>query len=265
MLYKSLPQFTKTINGRTVTGIFAVHGNIDDGSDMSVNGAFAKRLHDGSRKRTRFLWNHDSWQPPIASIKEIREISREELPEQVLTYAPEATGGVEVTREYYENVELANWVLSCIKAGDIDEMSYGYNVHEFEWKEIDGRQVRILKDIELFDVSDVNFGMNPATAGVKGLLASNLPFAQHGEAVVSTLDAYVDRVKNRHEFRAKEGRVLSEANRKRIKALVASLDDVAGDLRDLLTATEPKADPQLVTRTYAEFQQILAKLNGAQI
>lgn len=262
---KTLPQFTKEINGRSVTGIFAVNGNVDSGGDVSVNGAFAKRLVDGSRNRVRHLWNHNSMNPPIASIRELREVGRDELPEKVLTYAPDATGGVLVTREYYEGVELANWVLAGVKAGDIDEMSYAYDVHEWDYEDRDGRKVRVLKDIEIFDVSDVNWGMNPATAAVKGMAGDGLTFTQHGEAVATALAEYLKRIEDRRDFRAKEGRVLSSANRERIKALVGSLHDVAGDLEQLLMETEPKADPTLVLQAYVEYQATVARLNGAKL
>lgn len=262
---KVLPQFTKEINGRTVTGIFAVNGNVDSGNDMSINGAFAKRLADGSRKRVRHLWNHNSMKPPIASIREIREVGRDELPEAVLQYAPDATGGVLVTREYYEGVELANWVLAGIKAGDITEMSYAYDVHDWDYEDRDGRKVRLLKDIEIFDTSDVNWGMNPATVTVKGLTGDGLTFTQYGEAVATALADYLERIKDRRNFRAKEGRVLSSANRERIKTLVSSLHEVAGDLEQLLTETEPKADPALVLQALADYQATIARLNGAKL
>ena len=89
MLYKTLPYFVKELDlkTRTVVGIFAVHGNIDHGEDMSVNGSFEKWLKNG-RSRVRFLWNHNSMNPPIASIKQIREVGRGELPEKVPTAAP---------------------------------------------------------------------------------------------------------------------------------------------------------------------------------
>jgi len=110
MDYKTLPFFLKELDkkNRTVTGIFAVHGNVDSGFDMSVNGSFAKRLSDG-RSRVRFLWNHNSMNPPIASIKEVREVGRDELPEKVLEWAPEATGGVMVTRKYYQDIPPCQW------------------------------------------------------------------------------------------------------------------------------------------------------------
>ena len=260
MLYKNTPHFTKDINGRSVTGIFAVHGNMDNGNDISINGSFAKRLTDGSRKRARFLWNHDSWQPPIASIKAIREIGRDELPEKVLAFAPDATGGVEVTREYYEGVDLANWVLAGIKAGDIDEMSYAYDLHEFATEERDGKQVRIFKDVEIFDISDVNWGMNPATAGVKSRLGAKMSFMGHSDWVVNALDEYADRVQARKDFREKAGRVLSQQNRDRISSLIKSLNDVAGDLNQLLIDADPKSenfvDPELVYGALAEFERL---------
>lgn len=261
MEYKNLPQFTKSINGRTVTGVFAVHGNMDNGGDISVNGAFSKRLADSSRKRARFLWNHDGWQPPIASIKSIREIGRDELPEKVLEYAPDATGGVEVTREYYENVELANWVLSGIKAGDIDEMSYAYDVHEYSREERNGKDVRVLKDIEIFDISDVNWGMNPATAGAKGI-GSGQPFVMHSETVGAAVKGLLARIQERKDFREKAGRVLSETNRTMIKNLVLDLTAVSDSLNTLLIETEPKADHGLVLGALAEFERLQMELRN---
>ena len=108
MDYKTLPYFVKELDKktRTVTGIFAVHGNVDSGLDMSVNGSFDKWLNNG-RNRVRFLWNHNSMNPPIASIKDVREVGRDELPAKVLEWAPEATGGVMVKREYYEDIPIS--------------------------------------------------------------------------------------------------------------------------------------------------------------
>src|SRR5690348_8635250 len=128
MEYKYLPFFLKDLDekNRTATGIFAVNGNVDSGDDMSINGAFEKRLKDGSRDRVRFLWGHNSMNPPIASIKDIREVGRDGLPSKVLEWASDATGGVEVTRKYYEGIPLSEWVFKAIQEKDITEMSYAY-------------------------------------------------------------------------------------------------------------------------------------------
>jgi uncharacterized protein len=226
MEYKKIPYFVKEIDlaTRTVTGIFAVHGNVDSGRDMSEPGAFSKRLGDGSRPRVRFLWNHRSFDPPIASIKSIREVSRAELPDKVLAWAPTATGGVEVTRKYYEGVALADWVFTAIQEGDVTEMSYAYLVHEYAIKQDEAtqREIRVLKDVELFDISDVNWGMNDATAGVKN--ASMFGDVERMRALLTEL---------------KEGRVLSASSREKVNGAVGAMENAIAALNELLSTSEP--------------------------
>lgn len=252
MEYKHLPYFVKEMDKktRTVTGIFAVNGNVDDGGDMSVNGAFEARLSDGKRDRVRFLWMHNSYNPPIASIKEIKEVGRDELPEQILKWAPDATGGALVTRKYYEDVPLSEWVFKNIEEGEIDEMSYVYEPVVFEIVNDDERPKlrRILKEIKLYDISDVTWGMNPATSGVKGLPVAGMTFAQHSGLVAATVEEFLGRVKNRAEFRAQEGRTLSDPQRERLAKMA---EEITAILREM----EPKADEQDVLRELAKFEQ----------
>jgi HK97 family phage prohead protease len=231
MEYKKIPYFLKEMDEskRLVTGIFAVHGNVDDGGDVSEPGSFAKRLGDGSRPRVRFLWNHRSFDPPIASIKSIREVLRTELPDKVLAWAPGATGGVEVTRKYYQGVELADWVFQAVKEGDVAEMSYAYQVHEYAIKtdDVNKREVRILKDVELYDVSDVNWGMNPATAGVKHVgIHSDV---ERMRALLAEL---------------KEGRMLSASNRDKVSSAVGAMESAVTALNELLSASDGKGLPE---------------------
>lgn len=174
--FKTIPQFVSDIDDRTVSGICAVFGNVDYGGDRLHAGAFAKTLQEG-KTRIKFLWNHgaDGYDifvtPPIAVIKSIREVGRENLPKKVLEYAPQATGGLEVKREYLRT-ERATEVLEAIRAGVDLEMSFGYDAIKFDWskEDIEGKSVdvRELREVRLWDVSDVNYGMNPATVGAKG-------------------------------------------------------------------------------------------------
>lgn len=258
MDYKTLPFFLKELDkkNRTVTGIFAVHGNVDSGFDMSVNGSFAKRLSDG-RSRVRFLWNHNSMNPPIASIKDMREVGQDELPAKVLEWAPEATGGMLVTRKYYQDIPLSDWVFKGIEEGDITEMSYAYDVHEYSIKEReDGqRPIRILNEVELYDISDVNWGMNPATSGVKGLPVTGTTFVQHSALVESTVEEYLARVKDRKNFRAEEGRTLSEQTRGRLQKMVSELEAV-------LAETAPRAEQADVLNELAKFEKFKFKQLG---
>lgn len=259
MDYKTLPYFVKELDAktRTVTGIFAVHGNVDSGGDMSVNGSFEKWLKEG-RSRVRFLWNHNSMNPPIASVKEVREVGRDELPAKVLDWAPDASGGVLVKREYYEGIPLSEWVFKSIQNGDITEMSYAYDVHEYTIKERDEgqRPIRILNEVELYDISDVNWGMNPATAGVKGLPVTGTTFVQHSALVESAIEEFLGRVKDRKNFRAEEGRTLSDATRGQLQKMVSEIEAI-------LRETEPRASQADVLNELAKFEKAKFKLGAA--
>lgn len=164
----------KASSDRIKTGLAALTGNIDSGYDRIHSGAFLKTLSD-DKTRFRHLWNHRSENPPIASIKEIEEIGTEKLPDAVKLKYPEITGGLLVTREYYDN-ELSNWVLTAINNGDINEMSFAYEVVKasFSEEEIEGtgrtKYIREIHELKLYETSDVNWGMNAATvASLKGL------------------------------------------------------------------------------------------------
>lgn len=254
MEYKSVAQNIKAIEGRLVTGIFAVHGNVDKGNDRGFPGLFGSATV-GGRMHARFLWQHDSSAPPIAAIKSIRDIARDELPSAILSFAPDATGGVEVVREYLDTPR-ASEVLAGIKAGAIDEMSYAYEVTDSVDETVGGVLVRNIYKAHLYDISDVNWGMNPATLGAKGQPID----VQHTTALAAVAD-YIRRYKTLSELRAKEGRVLSGDNRKRIENAMEALTNATDALQGLLAATEPQKSDALAA--FAEFQRITAIHNGA--
>ncbi len=113
--------FTKAIHGRTVTGIFFVHGNNEYGQHLSIKGSFAKRLQVEARKRIRFLWNHSSLHPPIVTLKSVREVGRDGLAESVPRFALPASGGVEEAGQYYEDAPLADWVFQGLQSSATDD------------------------------------------------------------------------------------------------------------------------------------------------
>lgn len=159
---------------RVRTGIAAVFGNIDAVKDVTHPGSFTKTLAEG-RNRCKHLWNHDSKMPPIAHILELKEVGRGELPSDVLQYAPDATGGLLVKREYYD-VPEASWVLAAIDKEDISEMSFAYDVVKSDASEYKGEKVRNLRELILFDTSDVPYGCNSATlANIPKSLMQALP------------------------------------------------------------------------------------------
>jgi hypothetical protein len=263
MEYKALPQLHKSIEDRTVVGLVAIHGNIDSGGDRSWPGSFAD-IKDNGRMRARFVWQHRTDEPPTAAINYIREIPRAELPEAVLKFAPEATGAVEVSRTYLDTPR-GNEILAGIRAGAIEEMSYAYEIPSggADTEEVDGITIRNIRKVRVFDLSDVLWGMNGATLGSKGQ-----PLEIEHQAVLAAVDAHIKRYQALASLRAKEGRVLSDANRKRIETTREALAGADALLAELLAMTEPqkseaqKADPAIIRREVAKFLRLQAQFNG---
>jgi HK97 family phage prohead protease len=166
---KSIPSAIKGVDGRTVIGIASVFGNVDDMGDRIWPGAYSKTISERATK-FRHLWNHDFFSPPIAKIDTIQEVGRDALPEQVLSAAPDAMGGLEVTRTYLDTPR-ADEVLKGITSGAINEMSIGLDALKYDFSEVDNQRVREIREIRLYDTSDVLWGMNAATAAAK----MNLP------------------------------------------------------------------------------------------
>ncbi len=166
--FKSFPIFCKTISEREVSGICAVFGNVDEGGDRLHPGAFAKTLKEAGR-RAKHLWNHDWQSPPIAVIKELRELRREELPEKVLQLAPEATGGLQITRQYLDTGR-ADEVFQGIRAGIINQMSFGFDIVKADLTVRGAQTIREVREVRLWETSDVLWGMNAATVANQSLL-----------------------------------------------------------------------------------------------
>jgi HK97 family phage prohead protease len=60
----------------------------------------------------------------------------------------------------------ANWardLVASVARGDVDQMSFGFRTVDEAWEETDGRIVRTIKKVELFDVSLVTYPAYPQT------------------------------------------------------------------------------------------------------
>lgn len=55
------------------------------------------------------------------------------------------------------DTQFARDLLTSIKRGDVSQMSFGFTVQDSEWRTENGRDVRVLKSVRLFDVSPVTF------------------------------------------------------------------------------------------------------------
>jgi HK97 family phage prohead protease len=145
--------------------------------------------------------------------------------------------------------------------GALQEWSWGFRVVDAAYEQRDTQFVRLIKRAEVFEVSPVlvGAGVGTYTLGIK----SHLPYAEQGDAVLAAVSDLIERSKSLADLRAKEGRVLSDANRKRLSGLLEALTAVQADISDLLAATEPTPKGADVARLYIEFQKIRSALVGA--
>ncbi len=152
-----------------VEAIVAVMGNVDDGNDVIHPGAFTKTVIERTGK-IRVLDAHrtDSTARLIAKPLEIRELSRTELPPELLTQYPAATGALWAKIQFLLDTPEGDGAFKRIKAGVLDEWSIGYDALDTDYSKAvrDGKEITIrnLRTCKLYEFSPVLWGMNSATS-----------------------------------------------------------------------------------------------------
>lgn len=205
MEYKVLPSYTKAIEGRSVTGVFAVMGNIDDYGDRLWPGAFLKTFAErgpqgGPGGKIRFLWSHDFWSPPVAVVTGLRELNRVELPDAILQRAPEAVGGAEITRTYLETPR-GEEILEALRKLALDEMSFGFDALKFDFEAVGEQRLRNVREVRMWESSDVLWGANDATLGQKAWLPL--------DRLVGQIEAYLQELRAGARHSAKDTTALN--------------------------------------------------------
>lgn len=123
-----------------ITGYGAFFGNLDSYKDIISAGAFAETLSE-KKDRIAFCYQHDIWNP-IGKIQEIKE-DMQGLWLKVMLSAAEDD------------------IQTKVKEGILKEMSIGYRVVDSAEEMRNGEHVRILKKINLYEVSLVTIAANP--------------------------------------------------------------------------------------------------------
>lgn len=168
MELKSFPlREVKAIDDADVPGTFeaivAVFGNVDEGGDRIEKGAFARTLAE--KGLPPIVWSHEWQVPPIGVVQSASETDEGLLIKGNLFVGPD------------DDHAIAKQVYTAMRAKDgngrspLREFSFGYAVRDASDETVDGKDVRVLKDLELFEVGPTLVGMNPETrlVGVKTL------------------------------------------------------------------------------------------------
>lgn len=142
--YKSYFGDIKDVDKKTriVTGYLAETQTRDTGKDTTEKGAFQKSINE--RKNDIFFLNHHKWDQPHGKFAVLQEDSK----------------GLYFESEPLPNTTYSNDALELYSLGIVKEHSYGYQAVKAV-KERDGG--RILREVKLFEGSNVTLGMHPNT------------------------------------------------------------------------------------------------------
>lgn len=149
--FVALGETEEIAGGLKIEGYASYFGELDRGGDIVVKGAYAKSLDALIAKggQVKMLWQHDPTQP-IGIWDEVREDAR----------------GLYVKGRILDEVAKGREAAALIAAGAIDGLSIGYRTVKATK---DDKGQRLLKELELWEVSLVTFPMLPsARVGSKG-------------------------------------------------------------------------------------------------
>lgn len=167
--YKTIPAFIKSVDEDEgiVTHLISVYGIIDKGGDIAHKGMFTKTLQERADK-VRVVDNHrrESVLDVVGKPIEFYEVTRNELPAEVLKMYPKATGGMMVDTQFLIATPEGKGVFTRIKDGAISEFSFGYNTMDSDRENIEGKRVRHLRAVRLMEYGPTIFGMNDAAVTI---------------------------------------------------------------------------------------------------
>jgi len=147
----TIPFQRKTISAAgEFVGMGSTFGNVDLGGDVVVAGAFRETLAEWKARGELPLlaWYHDMGEP-IGDWLDMSEDS--------VGLSCRGQLWVDGDRRTEAAVKARNMLTGTGPKG----LSIGYGIRDAEEATRDGKSVRLLKSVELYEVSVVPFGMNP--------------------------------------------------------------------------------------------------------
>jgi HK97 family phage prohead protease len=142
----TIPFEIKSVKEFEIEGYGSTFGNVDLGGDVVMPGAFASSIarHSIDGTMPKMLWGHDAHALPIGVWEHMEEDDR----------------GLYL-KGRLADTQMGKDVRTLAKMRAVDRMSIGYSIVDAEFRK-DG--AFMLKELELWEVSVVNFPMNPEAA-----------------------------------------------------------------------------------------------------
>jgi len=167
---KTVPAFvTKAYDDEGIVDcVFALFGNVDEGKDRMWPGSFTKTFAErGLDVKVLDAHNMDSCLDVVGKPLELRELGEGDLPAQLKSKCPDATGGAFAKIQFLMDTPEGKGVFLRLKAGALSEWSFGYDALDFDYEDVklngEDTSVRNLRTVKLYEVSPVIWGLNPET------------------------------------------------------------------------------------------------------
>lgn len=232
MEHKNLSVTLKADEEGSVKAVFSTLNVIDKDGDVTLPGAFT------SERVNIAAWGHN-WGALPAGDGVIREAKEEAVFEgSFYLGTPQGDATYQTLKQRHER-------------GFSQEWSYGFDVIEAEPGVVDGKEVRLLKKLKVYEVSPVMVGAGEGTRtlAMKGLdvsfdehtdqmLKAFGEWEAHSEQLRVEVEKWVARCQAGSAERQKSGRAISEARRVRIESVSGSLRAAADDLESLIAGRE---------------------------
>lgn len=139
-------------------GYASVFNNKDLGNDVIRRGAFLESIAERSPKGVKLLYQHKS-DEPIGVIDSLEEDSK----------------GLKIKGRLAMGTQKGKEVFELMKMGALDSMSIGYRLKPDGYKYDPKDKRRIIKSVDLMEISLVTFPMNPKAKVTKVKLAEMNP------------------------------------------------------------------------------------------
>lgn len=203
---------------------FAAFNNVDRGGDVISPGAF--------RNLDEFV--RDGW---IGINHQM-----ERLPIGYAVRATQDAKGLLIDGRFHTTPEAQacrTVVVERMRAGKRVKGSIGYKTGAGDTRQayVDGRAVRRIDGLDLYEASFVNLPMNPAADAV-----SAKSLADEGGPEVSDKVLTIEALKSWLEQQTKAGRVLSKSNHAKLKAWHGTLSAMCSDMKGLVDQYDPDND-----------------------
>lgn len=138
-------------------------------------------------------------------------------------------------RETYESVKFD------AEHHQLQEWSYGYDIVDAEMGQFDGKDARMLKALDVIEVSPVMLGAGIGTA-TDFIKSAGLKLDDHALYVLASVQGLIERAQEVKGLRSKEGRTLSTATATRLSGVLEGMRAGITDLEALLSAATPSED-----------------------